>query len=101
MANAMPATQPSLSWRVSPELVAQIEAAIQKHRSADALLPIHVIVPNDVLATLLGRALFSVNGYLAVHVEVPYEFAWRIAARQALAEGFLPIPEEVDLAIVL
>ena len=79
IANAMPATKPSLPWPVSPELVTQVEAAIVKQRSADALLPIHVIVPNHVLATLLERALFSDTGYIAVHVEMPHEFAWRIA----------------------
>ena len=72
-----------------------------KQRAADALLPIHVIVPNHVLATLLERALFSDTGYIAVHVEMPHEFAWRIARDRALAEGFLPTPEDVDVAIVL
>ena len=101
IANAMPAPQPSLPWPVSPELVTQVEAAIVKQRAADALLPIHVIVPNHVLATLLERALFSDTGYIAVHVEMPHEFAWRIARDRALAEGFLPTPEDVDVAIVL
>ena len=97
----MPATKRSLSWPVSPELVAQVEAAIRKQRSGNALLPIHVIVPNHVLATLLERGLFDDTGYVAIHVEIPYEFAWRVAGPRALAEGLLRIPEEVDLAIVL
>jgi RecB family exonuclease len=86
---------------VSPELVAQVEAAIQEHRKRDAFLPIHVIVPNNVLATLLGRALFADTGSLAVHVDLPHELAWRIAGQRALAEGLLPTPEEVDVATVL
>ena len=97
----MPATQPSLAWPVSPELVAQVETAIQTQRAGDSLLSIHVIVPNHVLATLLERAVFGESGYLAIHVEMAHEFAWRIAAHRALAEGFLQIPEDVDLAIVL
>ena len=72
-----------------------------KQRSTEALLPIHVIVPNHVLATLLERALFSDSAYIAVHVEMPHEFAWRIARDRALVEGFLPTPEDVDVAIVL
>lgn len=97
----MPATQPSLPWPVSPELVGLVEAAIQKQRQRDPFLPVHVVVSNHVLATLLQRALFSGTGYLAVHIEMPHEFAWRIAGRVALAEGLLPTPEEVDVAIVL
>ena len=96
----MPVT-PSLPWPVSPELVAQVESAIQQQRQGDAFLSIHVIVPNHVLATLLQRALFFGTGYVAVHVEMPHEFAWRVAGRAALAEGLLPTPEEVDVAIVL
>ena len=37
----------------------------------------------------------------AIHVELPHEFAWSIAARESLGLGLLPVPEEVDLAIVL
>jgi hypothetical protein len=97
----MPTTQHSLSWPVSPELVAQIETAIRKQRARNPFLPIHVIVPNHVLATLLERALFEDAGYVAVHIELAHEFAWRVAGRRAVADGLLPIPEEVDLAIVL
>jgi superfamily I DNA/RNA helicase/RecB family exonuclease len=97
----MPATQRSRSWPVSPQLVAQIEEAIRNQRAKDALLPVHVVVPNHVLATLLERALFEDVGYLAVHIELAHEFAWHVAGQQALADGLLPIPEEVDLAIVL
>lgn len=64
-------------------------------------MPIHLIVPNHVLGTLLSRALFADTGYLAIHVALPHEFAWSIAARESLGSGLLPIPEEVDLAIVL
>ena len=97
----MPATKPSLPWPVSPELVAQVEAAIREQRSTETLLPIHVIVPNHALATLLERALFNDSACLAVHVEMPHEFAWRIAGHRALVEGLLATPEDVDVAIVL
>src|SRR5688572_25350786 len=97
----MPATHPSLLWPIAPELVGHVESAIQKQRQRDPLLPVHVIVSNHVLGTLLQRALFSDSGYLAVHIEMPHEFAWRIAGPLALAEGLLPTPEEVDVAIVL
>ena len=91
----------SASWPVLPALVARIEAAIRGFRTVDPFLPIHVLVPNHVLGTLLARALFADTGYLAIHVELPYEFAWSVAARDSLGAGLLPVPEEVDLAIVL
>jgi hypothetical protein len=97
----MTSTQPVVSWPTSPALVARVEAAIRKLRAADSFLPIHVIVPNHVLGTLLARALFAETGYLAIHVELLHEFAWGVAARDCLAAGLLPVPEEVDLAVVL
>ncbi len=89
------------AWPVLPALVTRVEAAVRRCRAADPFLPIHVLVPNHVLGTLLARALFADTGYLAIHVELPHEFAWNIAARENLAAGLLPVPEEVDLAIVL
>lgn len=88
-------------WPVLLGLVTRVEASIRAFRSADPFLPVHVLVPNHVLATLLSRALFADTGYLAVHVELPHEFAWSIAARESLGAGLLLVPEEVDLAIVL
>ena len=89
------------SWPVSPSLVSRVETSIRNFRASDPFLPIHVLVPNHVLGTLLARALFADTGYLAIHVELPYEFAWSVAARDSLGAGLLPVPEEVDLAIVL
>lgn len=97
----MNADEQLVSWPVLPALVAGVEAAVRKCRAADPFLPVYVLVPNRVLGTLLARALFADTGYLAIHVELPYEFAWRVAARDCLAAGLLPVPEEVDLAIVL
>ena len=91
----------STVWPVQPALVARIEAAIRTFRAADPFLPIHVIVSNHVLGTLLGRSLFADTGYLAIEVQLPHEFAWSIAARESLRAGLLPVPEDVDLAIVL
>lgn len=89
------------SWPVLPALVARIEAAVRACRAQDPFLPIHIVVPNHVLGTLLARALFVDTGYLSIHVELPHEFAWSVAARDSLGAGLLPVPEEVDLAIVL
>lgn len=89
------------SWPVVPALVALVEAAILAFRAADPFLPIHIVVPNHVLGTLLSRAIFADTGYLAIHVELPHEFAWSLAARECLTAGLLPVPEDVDLAIVL
>lgn len=91
----------SASWPVLPALVTRVEAAVRKCRAADPFLPIHVVVPNHVLGTVLARALFAETGYLAIHVELPHEFAWSTAAPESLGGGLLPVPEEVDLAIVL
>ena len=88
-------------WPVQPALVARIEAAIRTFRAADPFLPIHVIVSNHVLGTLLGRSLFADTGYLAIEVQLPHEFAWSVAARESHHAGLLPVPEDVDLAIVL
>ena len=88
-------------WPVQPALVARIEAAIRKFRASDPFLPIHVIVSNHVLGTLLGRSLFADAGYLAIEVQLPHEFAWSLAAQESLHSGLLPVPEDVDLAIVL
>ena len=89
------------SWPVLPALVARLEAAVRTFRAADPFLPVHIVVPNHVLGTLLSRALFADTGYLAIHLELPHEFAWSISARECLSAGLLPVPEEVDLAIVL
>ena len=67
----------------------------------DPFLPIHLIVPNHVLGTLLSRALFADTGYVAIHVELSHEFAWNVVAHESLGSGLLPVPDEVDLAIVL
>ena len=91
----------STVWPVQPALVARIEAAIRTFRAADPFLPIHVIVSNHVLGTLLGRSLFADTGYLAIEVQLPHEFAWSVTARESLHAGLLPVPEDVDLAIVL
>ena len=88
-------------WPVLPALVTRIEAAVRTCRAADPFLPIHVLVPNHVVGTLLARSLFADTGYLAIHVELPHEFAWSVAARESLGAGLLPVPEEVDLAIIL
>ncbi|OFW34760.1 MAG: hypothetical protein A3F70_07245 [Acidobacteria bacterium RIFCSPLOWO2_12_FULL_67_14] len=90
-----------LAWPVLPGLVARVEAAVRTFRAANPFLPVHLLVPNHVLGTLLARSIFAGTGYLAIHVELPHEFAWSIAARESLAVGLLPVPEEVDLAIVL
>jgi|SRR3990167_609533 len=79
------------AWPVLPALVAQIEATIRTCRAANPFLPVHLIVPNHVLGTLLARSLFADTGYLAIHVELPHEFAWSIAARECLAAGLLPV----------
>ena len=68
----------STVWPVQPALVARIEAAIRKFRATDPFLPIHVIVPNHVLGTLLGRSLFADTGYLAIQVQLPHEVAWSL-----------------------
>ena len=72
------------SCPVLPSLVTRVEAAVRKCRAADPFLPIHILTPNPVLGTLLTRSLFAGTGYLAIHVELPHEFAWSIAARQSL-----------------
>ena len=89
------------SWPVLPKLVARVEAAVLTCRAANSFLPVHVLVPNHVLGTLLARAIFADTGYLAVHFELTHEFAWGVAARDSLGAGLLPVPEEVDLAVVL
>jgi hypothetical protein len=58
-------------WPVQPALVARIEAAIRQFRAADPFLPIHVIVSNHVLGTLLGCSLFADTVYLAIEVQLP------------------------------
>ncbi len=50
------------SWPVLPALVSRVEAAVRTFRAADAFLPVHVIVPNHVVGTLLSRALFAGTG---------------------------------------
>ena len=97
----MTSTEARPSWPVLRPLVTRVEAAISTFRAADPFLPVHILVPNHVLGTLLSRALFADTGYLAIHVELPHEFAWSVASRESLAAGLLPVPEEVDLAIVL
>lgn len=97
----MKLTEKRPSWPVGPALVTRVEAAIRTFRAADPFLPVHILVPNHVLGTLLSRALFADTGYLAIHVELPHEFAWSVASRDSLAAGLLTVPEEVDLAIVL
>jgi hypothetical protein len=90
-----------VSGPVVQALVARVESAILAMRADDHFRPVHVLVPNHVLGTLLSRALFAETGYLGIHCELPHEFAWRVAATACLTEGLLPVPEEVDLAIVL
>jgi hypothetical protein len=82
-------------------LVAQLEAAIVSLRANDQFRPVHLLVPNHVLGTLVSRALFADTGYLNIRCELPHEFAWRIAATDCLTAGLLAVPEEVDLAVVL
>ena len=97
----MPSNLAVVSGPIIQDLVARIEAAIVSMRADDPFRPVHVLVPNHVLGTLLSRALFPETGYLAIYCELPHEFAWRFASKTCLVEGFLPVPEEVDLAIVL
>lgn len=66
-------------------LVAQLEAAVLSLRVADALRPVHVLVPNHVPGTLLSRALFADTGYLAIYCELPHEFAWWMAGKASRA----------------
>lgn len=54
-----------------------------------------------LLGTLLARSLFADTGYLAIHVELPHEFAWSIAAREIIGAGLLQVPEEVGAAYQL
>lgn len=82
-------------------LVAQVEAAIVALRTDDIFRPVHVLVPNHVLGAHLARSLFADTGYLAVHCALPHEFAWRLASQPCVVDGLLPVPEEVDLAIIL
>lgn len=96
----MAATDPATATPVLPALVAQVEAAVRAGRAGDPFRPVHILVPNHVLGTLLERALCAGTGSLAIHVELPHEFAWTVAARDCLAAGLLPVPEDVDLAIV-
>ncbi len=93
----------SAAWPVLPDLVARIESAISAFRTADAFLPIHVLVPNHVLGTLLARALFADTGYLAIHVELPYEFARSLTAprRKSCCRRSAGAGQSKDLAIVL
>jgi ATP-dependent helicase/nuclease subunit B len=96
----MSAPPPVNAWPVQPALVDALESAILRCREANSILPVHVLVPNHVLGTLLGRALFAETGYLGIYLELPYEFAWRVAATACLREGLLPVPDEVDEAII-
>jgi ATP-dependent helicase/nuclease subunit B len=90
-----------ISGHILQNLLACIEAAVASLRVADPFRPVHVLVPNHVLGTLLSRSLFRDTGYLGIYCELPHEFAWRLASKTCLVEGLLPVPEEVDLAIVL
>lgn len=90
-----------VSGPIAQALVARVESAILAMRADDPFRPVHVLVPNHVLGTLFARSLFAGTGYLAIYCELPHEFAWRVAATDCLTEGVLPVPEEVDLAIVL
>ena len=47
-------------------LVAQLEAAIVSLRADDQFRPVHLLVPNHVLGTLVSRSLFADTGYLAI-----------------------------------
>ncbi len=86
---------------MSGDLLAAITAAIVRLRGADPMLPVSVLVPNHVLGTQLARALFASTGQIAIEFLLPHEFAWKCAARQALAEGLLPVPDQVDVAIAM
>ena len=88
-ARTMTSTEARPSWPVLRPLVTRVEAAISTFRAADPFLPVHILVPNHVLGTLLSRALFADTGYLAIHVELPHEFAWSVASRESLAAGLL------------
>lgn len=67
-----------ISSLILPALVARVESAILAMRADDPFRPVHVLVPNHVLGTLLSRALFAETGYLGIYIDLPHEFAWRM-----------------------
>ena len=62
MAVTMLSAEQFASWPVLPALVTRVEAAVRTFRVADPFLPIHVLVPNHILGTLLARSLFADTG---------------------------------------
>ena len=60
-----------VSAPIIQDLVARIEAAIVSMRADDPFRPMHVLIANHVLGTLLSRALFPETGYLGIYCELP------------------------------
>ena len=79
----------------------RLEDHIRQLRSEDAFLPIAVVVPSHLLGAWLAPRLFAETGHLGIGFHLLPELAWRVAEGRALREGLGPVPEGVDLALVL
>jgi len=83
------------------DIVGELEARVRELRRENAFLPIAVVVPSHLLGAWLAPRLFADTGHLAVGFLLLPELAWRVAEGRALAQGRGPVPENVDLALVL
>jgi hypothetical protein len=79
----------------------ELEARIRELRRGNAFLPVAVVVPSHLLGGWLAPRLFAETGHLGISFLLLPELAWRVAEGRALAAGLGPVPENVDLALVL
>jgi CRISPR/Cas system-associated exonuclease Cas4 (RecB family) len=91
----------TLSIRATYDLAPAVEAAIRELRRADPFLPVRVLVPSPLLGAWLSHAIFRESGHVAVAFERPEQLAWRLLEPHKLVEGWRPVPEFADLAMVL
>ena len=83
------------------DLVTAVEAAVGTVRAASPFLPVTVVVPSRLLGLWLGPRLFAGTGHIAIDFALLPEVAWRVAAPRLALQGQRPIPENVDLALLL
>lgn len=78
-----------------------IEDAVRRVRAGNPLLPVAVVVPSHLLGHWLNPRLFADTGHLAIDFVLLPELAWRAAEPKLLPQGRGPVPENVDLALLL
>jgi ATP-dependent helicase/nuclease subunit B len=83
------------------DLLTAVETAVRTLRAGDPFLPVSVVVPSRLLGSWLAPRLFAGSGHIAVAFVSLQEVAWRVAAPRLLLQGRKPIPENVDLALLL